>query len=161
AWSADASVLFYVTVDDAWRPYRVWRHRVGTPAAGDEIVIEENDQRFNVGVGLTRSERYVAMTIASSLASEGWLLGAARAGGEPAGGAAPQAGGRVFGRSPGWPGRRRPAADPAQRRRAELRTGAGAAAGFRRRPPAGRSHGLQHGHRAPRGHQAAGRRRLR
>jgi oligopeptidase B len=77
AWSADASVLFYVTVDDAWRPYRVWRHRVGTPAADDVIVIEENDQRFNVGVGLTRSERYVSMTIASSLTSEVWLLDAA------------------------------------------------------------------------------------
>ena len=77
AWSADASVLFYVTVDDAWRPYRVWRHRVGTPVADDVIVIEENDQRFNVGVGLTRSERYVVMTIASSLTSEVWLLDAA------------------------------------------------------------------------------------
>ena len=30
AWSLDGSALFYVTVDDAWRPYRVWRHRVGT-----------------------------------------------------------------------------------------------------------------------------------
>jgi oligopeptidase B len=77
AWSADASVLFYVTVDDAWRPYRVWRHQVGTPAADDVIVIEENDQRFNVGVGLTRSERYVSITIASSLTSEVWLLDAA------------------------------------------------------------------------------------
>jgi oligopeptidase B len=77
AWSADASVLFYVTVDDAWRPYRVWRHRVGTPVADDVVVIEENDQRFNVGVGLTRSERYVAITIASSLTSEVWLLDAA------------------------------------------------------------------------------------
>ena len=77
AWSADASVLFYVTVDDAWRPYRVWRHRVGTSTAGDAIVVEENDQRFNVGVELTRSERYVSITIASSLTSEVWLLDAA------------------------------------------------------------------------------------
>ena len=30
AWSADGSAVFYVTVDDAWRPYRVWRHMVGT-----------------------------------------------------------------------------------------------------------------------------------
>ena len=28
---ATAPTLFYVTVDDAWRPYRVWRHAVGTP----------------------------------------------------------------------------------------------------------------------------------
>ena len=40
AWSADGSVLFYVTVDDAWRPHRVWRHQVGTPVGDDVIVIE-------------------------------------------------------------------------------------------------------------------------
>ena len=33
AWSADASAIFYITVDDAWRPYQVWRHLVGTDAA--------------------------------------------------------------------------------------------------------------------------------
>src|SRR6266487_1612061 len=77
AWSADASALFYLTVDEAWRPYRVWRHQVGTPAAADVIVIEEADQRFNVGVGLTRSQRYVAIWISSSLTSEVWLLDAA------------------------------------------------------------------------------------
>jgi oligopeptidase B len=77
AWSADGSVLFYTTVDAAWRPYRVWRHRVGTPAAGDVVVIEEADQRFSVGVGLTRSQRYLAIAISSSLTSEVWLLDAA------------------------------------------------------------------------------------
>ena len=77
AWSADGSALFYLTVDEAWRPYRVWRHQVGTPAAEDVIVIEEADQRFNVGVGLTRSQRYVAIWISSSLTSEVWLLDAA------------------------------------------------------------------------------------
>src|SRR5580698_7304539 len=35
AWSADAAALFYTTVDDAWRPNRVWRHLVGTAAADD------------------------------------------------------------------------------------------------------------------------------
>jgi oligopeptidase B len=78
AWSKDASALFYVTVDEAWRPYRIWRHMVGTPAADDVIVIEEPDQRFGVGVGLTRSERYVILSLASTLTSEVWLLDAAR-----------------------------------------------------------------------------------
>jgi Protease II len=31
AWSLDGSALFYTTVDEAWRPYRVWRHVLGTP----------------------------------------------------------------------------------------------------------------------------------
>jgi oligopeptidase B len=76
AWSKDGSALFYVTVDAAWRPYRVWRHMTGTPAADDVIVIEEPDQRFNVAVSLTRSEQFVCMWLASTLTSEVWLLDA-------------------------------------------------------------------------------------
>jgi oligopeptidase B len=76
AWSKDASALFYVTVDAAWRPYRVWRHLVGTPASDDVVVIEEPDQRFSVGVGLTRSERYVTLWLTSTLTTEVWLLDA-------------------------------------------------------------------------------------
>jgi oligopeptidase B len=76
AWSADGSALFYLTVDDAWRPYRVWRHMMGTPAADDVIVFEESDARFLVGMALTRSERYLVLTAASTLTSEVWLLDA-------------------------------------------------------------------------------------
>ena len=82
AWSLDATALFYVTVDDAWRPYRVSRHVVGTPAADDVVVFEEPDERFWVGVELTRSERYLQVSVASKLTSEAWLLDAARPGGE-------------------------------------------------------------------------------
>jgi oligopeptidase B len=78
AWSLDGSALFYTTVDDAWRPYRVWRHMVGTPAAEDVIVYEEADEKFRVGMGLTRSERYLILSVASSVTSEAWLLDAAR-----------------------------------------------------------------------------------
>ena len=83
AWSKDGSALFYVTVDAAWRPYRVWRHLIGTPAADDVIVIEEPDQRFSVGVGLTRSERYVSFGVSSTLTSEVWLLDATQPAGSP------------------------------------------------------------------------------
>ena len=33
AWSADSSVFFYVVHDAAYRPYQVWRHRVGSDPA--------------------------------------------------------------------------------------------------------------------------------
>jgi oligopeptidase B len=81
AWSRDGSALFYVTVDDAWRPYRIWRHLLGTPVADDVIVFEEADERFFAGVSLTRSERYVVISSSSKLTSEEWLLDA----GDPAG----------------------------------------------------------------------------
>jgi oligopeptidase B len=82
AWSADGSALFYVTVDGAWRPYRVWRHVIGTPASDDMVVFEEPDERFWVGVGLTRSERFLIISASSKLTSEAWLLDAGHPAGE-------------------------------------------------------------------------------
>ncbi|WP_163506966.1 S9 family peptidase [Fodinicola acaciae] len=83
AWSLDSSVLYYLTVDDAWRPYRVWRHRIGTPAAEDTVVYEEADERFWVGIGLTRSERYVLIDLRSKITSETRLLDAGDPAAEP------------------------------------------------------------------------------
>jgi oligopeptidase B len=82
AWSLDGTALFYVTVDEAWRPWRVWRHTVGTPHAEDTVIFEEPDERFWVGVSLTRSERFLVVTSASKITSEVWLLDAADPGGE-------------------------------------------------------------------------------
>lgn len=74
AWSADASVLLYLTVDEAWRPHRVWRHRIGTPVTEDELVYEETDERFWVGVALTRSEQFLVIEAHSAVTSEARLL---------------------------------------------------------------------------------------
>ena len=63
AWSADGSTLFYITVDDAWRPYRVWRHARRSPAAEDVLVYEEPDERFWVGVELTRCEKFLLIDV--------------------------------------------------------------------------------------------------
>jgi oligopeptidase B len=82
AWSLDGSALFYTTVDDAWRPYRVWRHQLGTPAGQDVMVFEEADERFHVYVGLTRSERFLVISSLSKLTSEVRLLDAATPDGE-------------------------------------------------------------------------------
>ncbi|HEY3871525.1 MAG TPA: S9 family peptidase [Actinocrinis sp.] len=82
AWSLDGSTLFYLTVDEAWRPYRVHRHAVGTPVAEDETVFEEPDERFWVGIGLTRSERYLVVSADSKITSEVRLLDSADPRGE-------------------------------------------------------------------------------
>jgi oligopeptidase B len=82
AWSAGADYVFYVTVDEAWRPFRVWRHRLGTPAAEDVRVFEEADERFWVSVSLTRSERFIVIRTGSVLTSEVLLLPAASPEGE-------------------------------------------------------------------------------
>ncbi|MDQ1752187.1 MAG: oligopeptidase [Pseudonocardiales bacterium] len=76
AWSADNRSVFYVTVDDAWRPNQVWRHTVGTQSADDVVVFSEPDERFWVGVDLTRNERAVQITVGSKLTSEVWFIDA-------------------------------------------------------------------------------------
>ncbi|MEV4198570.1 S9 family peptidase [Micromonospora globbae] len=84
AWSADASVLFYVTVDEAWRPYRVWRHVIGSPSAEDVVVHQEDDERFWVGVELTRSEKFIVIDIHSKITSEVRVIPAGNPTGLPA-----------------------------------------------------------------------------
>jgi oligopeptidase B len=51
---------------------------MGTPAAQDVIVHEEADEKFRVGIALTRSERYLVLSVASTLTSEEWLLDSGR-----------------------------------------------------------------------------------
>ncbi|HEY0699729.1 MAG TPA: S9 family peptidase [Micromonospora sp.] len=84
AWSADGSTLFYLTVDEAWRPYRVWRHTVGTPASDDVLVYEEGDERFWVGVELSRSEKFILVDVHSKITSEVRVIPAGNPTGEPA-----------------------------------------------------------------------------
>jgi oligopeptidase B len=82
AWSADGGTFFYVTPDEARRPYRLWRHRLGTDVSADELVYEEEDQRFFLGVHLSRSERFVVLGLDSMVTSEAWVLPADDSAGE-------------------------------------------------------------------------------
>ncbi|WBQ02058.1 S9 family peptidase [Kribbella sp. CA-293567] len=81
AWSADGSTIFYSKVDDAWRPFQVWRHTLGQ--AGDVLVMEEPDERFWIGVDLTRNGQAIQISIGSKLTSEAWLLDANDPAGDP------------------------------------------------------------------------------
>ncbi len=73
-WAIDHSHVFYLTVDDSWRPDTVWRHKLGTDRAQDVTVFHEPDERFWVSVGSTRSEKYLVIWVGSKITSEGWVL---------------------------------------------------------------------------------------
>ena len=76
AWAADSATVFYTKVDDSMRPYQLWRHALGTPAADDALVYQEDDERFFLGVALTKSERYVVLGLESKVTAEAWVLDA-------------------------------------------------------------------------------------
>jgi len=75
-WANDNATIFYTRPDDAMRPWQVWRHRLGTAAADDELVFEEPDERFYVAIGRTRSGRFLVITSASKLTTEVWIVDA-------------------------------------------------------------------------------------
>jgi oligopeptidase B len=68
-WGADDRTVYYVTVDDAWRPDTVWRHRLGA-GLPDALVYHEPDERFWIAVGRTRSNKYLFIAAGSSVTSE-------------------------------------------------------------------------------------------
>jgi len=74
AWADDARTCFYVRPDDAMRPFEVWRHTLGTPAAADVLVYREDDERFFVDLGRTRSGRFILIDVSSKLTSEVWFV---------------------------------------------------------------------------------------
>jgi len=68
-WDPDGEAFYYSTVDESWRPDKVWRHRLGAAQADDELVYEETDARFWLGVGRTRSDRFVMIASGSKTTS--------------------------------------------------------------------------------------------
>lgn len=76
AWSADSRHFFYTVHDDAYRPHQVWRHRLGTPAADDVLVLEETDEAFALHLRSSRSGDLVLILSESRTAGETWTLDA-------------------------------------------------------------------------------------
>ena len=80
AWSADGTEFFYMRPDDQMRPYQLWRHTIGAPQGNDVLVLEEPDERFYLGVDLSRSGEWIVVESSSKTSSQAWLIPA----GQPA-----------------------------------------------------------------------------
>lgn len=76
AWGNDNKTFFYVKPDEAMRPYQLWRHQLGTPIGDDVLVYEEPDERFFLGIGMTKDERYLVLHLGSKMTDECRLLSA-------------------------------------------------------------------------------------
>ena len=54
-WANDNRTFFYTVLDAAKRPYRAFRHELGS--ASDTLVYQEDDGRFTLGLRKTRSRQ--------------------------------------------------------------------------------------------------------
>ncbi|KRE55413.1 protease 2 [Phycicoccus sp. Soil748] len=82
-FSLDGRYLFYTRVDETWRPHQVWRHEVGGPTEADVLVHQEDDERFWMGLGSSRDDRWIMVGLGSKTTSEVMLLDAADPTGTP------------------------------------------------------------------------------
>jgi oligopeptidase B len=76
-WANDNKTVYYTKKDpETLREYLVYRHQIGTPQSSDELIFEEKDDKFSVGIGKTLTNAYVLIYSYSSTTSEIQLLDA-------------------------------------------------------------------------------------
>ena len=77
AWASDNKTVFYVTKDKVTlRSDKVFRHHLGS--ANDQMVFEETDETFSVGVSRSKSDQYIYLVSNSTLTTEYRMIKANR-----------------------------------------------------------------------------------
>ncbi|MBZ5605008.1 MAG: S9 family peptidase [Acidobacteriia bacterium] len=67
-WASDNATFFYTVLDESKRPYKVFRHTLGSKE--NTLVYHEPDEKFTVELGKTSSREYILIDIGSSLTTE-------------------------------------------------------------------------------------------
>jgi oligopeptidase B len=75
-WANDNQTFFYTVLDERHRPLKVFRHRLGDSPGADELVYQEEDQGFFVGVGKSASQRFIYVVAEGNNMSEWYYLDA-------------------------------------------------------------------------------------
>jgi oligopeptidase B len=78
AWAMDSRHFFYTRVDEAMRPWQLWRHELSTSTASDVLVYEEPDAQYSVSVGRSRDDRVIVNFLGSSTTTEVHFVDASR-----------------------------------------------------------------------------------
>jgi oligopeptidase B len=70
-WADDNRTLFYVEKDpETLLTVRVKKHVLDTPVASDTLVYEEEDDSFYMGIDRSRDDRFLCITMESTVSSE-------------------------------------------------------------------------------------------
>ena len=70
-WADDNKTLFYVENDpETLLTVRVKSHVLGTPSSQDKLVYEEKDDSFYMGIGRTRDDKFICISVESTVSSE-------------------------------------------------------------------------------------------
>ena len=77
AWANDNMTVFYTSKNEVTLlPEKIWRHKVGTDSAKDELVYEEKDESFYNGVYRSKSGEFIIIYNSSTLVNDYHILSA-------------------------------------------------------------------------------------
>jgi oligopeptidase B len=75
AWANDNKTVFYTSKNEVTLlSEKIWRHKVGTDSAKDELLYEEKDESFYNGVYRTKSGEFIIIYNSSTLVSDYHIL---------------------------------------------------------------------------------------
>ncbi len=69
-WAADNHTIFYNKQDDAWRPYKVFRHRLGSEPTADPLVHHETDESYWLQIYKSKDQQYLFLDMQSTTTKE-------------------------------------------------------------------------------------------
>jgi oligopeptidase B len=69
-WANDNETIFYLTLDTAQRPDKVWRHKIGTDPALDHLICHDEDETYSVFIQKSRDNAYIFTHHHSTKATE-------------------------------------------------------------------------------------------
>lgn len=69
-WVNDSETFFYIILDEAERPYKVLRHRLGTDPAQDTVVVRDEDDAYFLFIHKSRDGKYIFTNHHSTRATE-------------------------------------------------------------------------------------------
>jgi len=81
-WANDSETIFYATVDTAQRPYKLFRHKIGTDILQDKLIFHEEDDSFYLYFYKSRDDAFIFTDHHSTLTTEVRFLPADRPDGE-------------------------------------------------------------------------------
>ena len=73
-WANDNRTIFYDVLDENHRPVKIFRHQLGEDPSKDELVYEEKDERFFVGVAKSSSQRFIFVASSGNNMSEWYFM---------------------------------------------------------------------------------------
>ena len=74
-WANDNKTIFYTLKEETTlRSYKIFKHTIGTNPDADELIYHEEDATFNVGIGKSKSKKWLMIHSSSTVSDEYQLL---------------------------------------------------------------------------------------